>query len=169
MKNVFFDIETLGLNAWYGDKVTCICAQTEDDEVFQGVMKHKGNEYELINDFFKWLINLNYDYNIQLVSKNGKMFDIPFLCARMTLSSEYVEQTIINEVLNMPHFDLQEITYKRISLDDMAKMYGIKGKSGHGLQAIKDWKNKAYNKLRSYCANDVRVTKEVYEKYTENK
>jgi len=25
------DIETTGLNAWYGDKVTCICAKTLDN------------------------------------------------------------------------------------------------------------------------------------------
>jgi hypothetical protein len=26
-KHITFDIETTGLNAWYGDRVTCICAK----------------------------------------------------------------------------------------------------------------------------------------------
>ena len=36
-------------------------------------------------------------------------------------------------------------------------------KSGDGLQAITWWKNGEINKIRKYCLDDVKITKEIYE------
>ena len=51
----------------------------------------------------------------------------------------------------------------RISLDAVAQeTLGI-GKTGDGLDAIKYFKNKQLEKLKSYCLNDVAVTRDVYD------
>jgi len=52
---------------------------------------------------------------------------------------------------------------RRISLNRVASgTLGTK-KSGHGLDAITWWKNGEIEKIRKYCEDDVRITKEVYE------
>jgi DEAD/DEAH box helicase domain-containing protein len=51
----------------------------------------------------------------------------------------------------------------RIKLDDVATATLGMGKSGHGLQAVEFWKKGELDKLRDYCLQDVRVTRDVYE------
>lgn len=51
----------------------------------------------------------------------------------------------------------------RIKLDDVAHATLGVGKSGHGLMAVEYWKKGELDKLKEYCLQDVRVTKDVYE------
>jgi DEAD/DEAH box helicase domain-containing protein len=51
----------------------------------------------------------------------------------------------------------------RVKLDDVAHATLGIGKSGHGLMAVEYWKKGEIDKLREYCLQDVRVTKDVYE------
>jgi DEAD/DEAH box helicase domain-containing protein len=51
----------------------------------------------------------------------------------------------------------------RIKLDDVAHGCLGVGKSGNGLQAIEFFRRGEIDKLRDYCLQDVKVTKEVYE------
>jgi DEAD/DEAH box helicase domain-containing protein len=51
----------------------------------------------------------------------------------------------------------------RVKLDDVAHATLGTGKSGHGLQAVEFWKKGEIDKLRDYCLQDVRVTRDVYE------
>lgn len=51
----------------------------------------------------------------------------------------------------------------RIKLDDVAHGSLGTGKSGNGLQAIEFFRRGEIDKLREYCLQDVKVTKEVYE------
>lgn len=51
----------------------------------------------------------------------------------------------------------------RVKLDDVAQATLGVGKSGHGLMAVEYWKNGEIEKLRDYCLQDVRVTRDVYE------
>lgn len=66
-----------------------------------------------------------------------------------------------------PSLDLLEEIAKalgfRVKLDDVASATLGYGKSGHGLQAIEFFRKGEIDKLRSYCLDDVKVTKEVYE------
>ena len=51
----------------------------------------------------------------------------------------------------------------RIKLDDVAQATLGVGKSGHGLMAVEYWRKGEIDKLREYCLQDVRVTRDVYE------
>ena len=51
----------------------------------------------------------------------------------------------------------------RLKLDDVAHGSLGVGKSGNGLQAIEFFRRGEIDKLREYCLQDVKVTKEVYE------
>ena len=52
---------------------------------------------------------------------------------------------------------------RRLKLDDVAHGSLGTGKSGNGLQAIEYFRKGEMDKLRDYCLQDVKVTKEVYE------
>jgi DEAD/DEAH box helicase domain-containing protein len=52
---------------------------------------------------------------------------------------------------------------QRISLDILARTNLGTGKNGHGLEAIKLYKDGNWKKLEEYCLNDVKITKELYE------
>src|SRR5688572_32007520 len=61
---------------------------------------------------------------------------------------------------------MKEIEHKlgfRIKLVDVAHCSLGTGKSGNGLQAIEFFRRGEIDKLRDYCLQDVKVTKEVYE------
>jgi DEAD/DEAH box helicase domain-containing protein len=70
-------------------------------------------------------------------------------------------------VSKLNRFDILEEIYKglgfRIKLDNLAQATLGVGKSGSGLQAIELYKNGQIDELRSYCLDDVKITKELYE------
>ena len=159
------------MNPWYGDRITCICAKDSDGNRFSCV---NDDEDMIIGEFYKWLCHLRFYSKIDdyfLVSKNGKQFDIPFILTRecwLLLNTDWImDEDDSFALINCRHFDLQEITDKRISLNDMAKLLGCKLKSGKGKDAINLWENGEYGRLKEYCMNDVDVTEEVYLKYME--
>jgi len=77
------------------------------------------------------------------------------------------------DIMKLPTIDLMvEIERRighRIKLDDVAHATLGIGKSGHGLQAVEFWRNGELDKLKDYCLQDVRITKDVYEKALNDK
>ena len=59
--------------------------------------------------------------------------------------------------------DIEKVIGFRVKLDDVAHASLGVGKSGNGLQAIEFFRRGEIDKLREYCFQDVKVTKEVYE------
>lgn len=71
------------------------------------------------------------------------------------------------DIMKLPTVDLlMEIEKKlgfRVKLDDVAHATLGVGKSGHGLMAVEYWKKGEIDKLKEYCLQDVRITRDVYE------
>jgi DEAD/DEAH box helicase domain-containing protein len=65
--------------------------------------------------------------------------------------------------------DIEKVLGYRVKLDDVAHGSLGVGKSGNGLQAIEFFRRGEIDKLRDYCLQDVKVTKEVYEYGLKNK
>jgi len=59
--------------------------------------------------------------------------------------------------------EIEKVIGFRVKLDDVAHASLGTGKSGNGLQAIEFFRRGEIDKLRDYCLQDVKVTKEVYE------
>jgi uncharacterized protein YprB with RNaseH-like and TPR domain len=166
MIKIFIDIETTGLNPWYDNQVTCICAEATNNENFKEVSY---DEEKLLKNFFDWIQQFSPE-SACLVLANGKDFDIPFLSAR---ASKYFLKKYFWSLIKFPIFDLCTDTiqgeYGKISLNKLAKLYGIKQKLANGKDAIRWFKEKNYSQILRYCEDDVRITKEVYEKFNQIK
>jgi len=71
------------------------------------------------------------------------------------------------DFMKFPTLDIMKEIEKaigfRVKLDDVAHGSLGEGKSGNGLQAIEFFRRGEIDKLREYCLQDVKVTKEVYE------
>src|SRR5262249_10634697 len=76
------------------------------------------------------------------------------------------------DLMKLPTVDLLVEIEKRIGfrvkLDDVAHATLGVGKSGHGLQAVEFWRKGEIQKLKDYCLQDVRVTRDVYEYALQN-
>ena len=158
---IVFDIETTGLNP-LDSEITCICAKTKDGNNYEGCHT---NEKGLIKDFIKWVLS---EKSNLLISANGKDFDIPFIFMRAFLNR--IDLCDVLYLKKLEHFDIiNDITDKKISLNNLAKLYGFELKSGNGINAIKLFEDRKLKELMEYCMDDVLLTEKVYLKYLEIK
>lgn len=87
-------------------------------------------------------------------------------------TSEHFDMPLLNkyypgDLTKIKHLDiLKEIktTYgRRMKLDQLAEGTLGKKKSGNGFDAVKWWKTGEIDKIRQYCIDDVKITKEIYD------
>jgi DEAD/DEAH box helicase domain-containing protein len=78
-----------------------------------------------------------------------------------------MQEYYTGDLMKLPTIDLLVEIEKRIGhrvkLDDVAHATLGVGKSGHGLQAVEFWKKGEIEKLKDYCLQDVKITRDVYE------
>ncbi|MBM5789669.1 hypothetical protein FJZ23_01075 [Candidatus Parcubacteria bacterium] len=71
------------------------------------------------------------------------------------------------DFFSFSNLDLLEEIHKalgfRLKLDDVAAATVGTRKAGHGLQAVEWWKQGEIQKIKDYCLQDVKVTRDVYE------
>jgi DEAD/DEAH box helicase domain-containing protein len=58
--------------------------------------------------------------------------------------------------------EIQKSAGRRMKLSQLAEGTLGVGKSGSGLEAILWWKNGEIEKIRKYCLDDVRITRDLY-------
>jgi len=90
-----------------------------------------------------------------IIGFNIKKFDWPVL-----------EPYYPGNIKNLPTLDLLEIVKDkagfRLRLDDLAVATLGRRKSGHGLQAVKFYKEGRLEELAAYCLDDVVITRDLY-------
>jgi len=91
-----------------------------------------------------------------IVGYNSDHFDIPLL-----------DKYYPGDLRKIKSLDLlkevERAAGKKIRLDAIAEGTLGKKKSGSGLEAIDWWKTGEIEKIRRYCEDDVRITKEIYD------
>jgi len=91
-----------------------------------------------------------------LVGYNSNHFDIPLL-------NKYYP----GDLTQIKSIDLLEEIRKslgrRLRLDSVAEATIGSKKSGHGLQAVKWWREGKIDEIKKYCEQDVRVTKKIFD------
>jgi len=151
MRAITFDIETKSTSFVRGR----IDASTMELTVV-GIHDSATNEYTsyLKEDLPKlWPIIEGAD---MLIGFNSDSFDIPIL-----------NRYYAGDLSKMRSLDLLVEVYKvlgrRVRLQSLAEATLGKGKKGDGLQAMEWWDQGLYDKVREYCIEDVRITRELYD------
>ena len=151
MRKIVFDIETKNFFYDVGKRdaslldLSIVCIYDSETNEYGSFL-----EEELPN---LWPIIEKADV---LIGYNSDHFDIPLL-------NKYYP----GDLTKIKSLDLlQEIKKslgRRLKLDGGAKETLGEGKIGHGADAMMWWKNGEIEKLRKYCLDDVRITKEIYD------
>lgn len=92
-----------------------------------------------------------------VVGFNQRRFDLPVL--QPYFKHLDLQQLPLLDILE----ELQKILGHRVKLDSVAQATLDTHKSGHGMDAIRYWNTGELEKLKKYCLDDVRITKEIYE------
>jgi len=91
-----------------------------------------------------------------IIGFNIKRFDLPVL-----------EPYLSIPIHSLPTLDIMEevvrVTGHRVSLNSVAQATLGEVKSGSGLDAIRLFREGKMEKLKRYCLDDVRITREIYE------
>ncbi len=151
MRKIFFDIETqnifqdVGSNNPADLSISLLAIYDSGTESYDSFLHTELSRL--------WPIIESAD---ALVTFNGDHFDIPLL--NKYYSGDLTKIKSIDLLKEM-----QKSAGRRMKLDQIAEgTLGTK-KSGHGLDAITWWKNGEIEKIRKYCIDDVRITKELYD------
>lgn len=155
-----FDIETTGLDA-NRNRVTVVCTQdfcTGKRVAYEfarcdGVEDHEQLVKEMVSAF---------DAASSLCAFNGIRFDIPFLKTAFSLDAEKVQAWVFktSDILEFSRL----IFSSTFSLDLLCKHNNIKTKSASGLEAVRMAANAEWDRLRDYCADDVRILCDLYQR-----
>jgi len=151
MNYIVFDIETTDTLPYLNEKTVPTL-----DIAILGAYDSRTDKYtsytaeELVNF---WPLIENTD---ALIGFNSDTFDIPLL-------NKYYP----GDLTNMKSIDLLTDVYKslgrRIRLNNLAEATLGEGKSANGLIAIEWWQKGEVQKVRDYCLQDVKVTKDLFE------
>lgn len=91
-----------------------------------------------------------------LIGYNSDSFDIPLL-------NKYYpgDLTKIRSIDLM--VEVQKVLGRRIRLQSLAEATLKVGKSGNGLDSVRWWNEGLYEKVRMYCIQDVKITRDLYD------
>lgn len=156
MKKVVFDIETSNIFQEVGSNNPADLSIS-----VVGLYEYEGDRYStfLVEEFPKlWPILEGAD---MFITFNGDHFDIPLL-------NKYYS----GDLLKIKSLDIlkemQKSAGRRMKLDQIAEgTFGI-NKQGYGLDAVRWWREGEIEKVKKYCLDDVRITKQVYEYALQN-
>jgi len=161
MKKIVFDIETKNIFQDVGSN------RPEDLDIsVVGVYDYETGQYQsFTQEEFPAMWEI-FKKSSMLITFNGDHFDIPLL-------NKYYKKAGLGDLNEIYSLDLlKEIrnSYgRRMRLDQIAEgTFGI-NKSGNGLEAVTWWRQGEIEKIRKYCLDDVKITKDVYEYAIKNK
>lgn len=150
MRKVVFDIETKdgGPNGKLDPlklEISVLCAYDSETNSYHSYLEEELPKFWPILEKTDLLIGYNSDY-----------FDIPLLNKYYPGDLNHIKSL---DLLN----EIRKASGKRIRLDAVAEGTLGKQKTAHGLQAVEWWKQGEIEKIKEYCLNDVKITKELYD------
>jgi len=151
MRKIVFDIETKDARKINGRldplelEISVLCIHDSETDTYHTYLEGELPELWKILETTDLLIGYNSDY-----------FDIPLL------NKYYPGDLKSIKSLDLLR-EIKKSIGRRIRLDAVAEGTLGKRKSAHGLQAVEWWKQGEVEKVKKYCLNDVKITKEIYE------
>ncbi len=148
---VVIDIETSNTFQDVGSR------DTDDLKVsVVGVYTYNNNQFKTYTEEelpSLWAILEHAD---RIIGYNHRSFDMP------VLNNYYSGDCTSFPLLDMMEQVADALGY-RAKLDDLAEGTLHERKSGHGLDAVKWWHAGEKEKVKKYCLDDVRLTRDLYE------
>ena len=149
MRKIVFDIETTGQSFGSPDftnqELTIVSIWDSETKKFSSYFKDELPKLWGIFERADIIIGYNSDH-----------FDIPIL-------NKYYQ----SDLTKIKSIDLlkevRAVLGRRLKLDNIAEATLGTGKIASGMDAVKWFAQGEFEKLREYCEDDVRVTKEIYE------
>jgi DEAD/DEAH box helicase domain-containing protein len=157
VKKIVFDIETKNIFTDVGSSnpvdldISMVCTYDYDTNTYDSFLEE---------DFPRlWKL---LELATMLITFNGDHFDIPLLNKYCPYDLTKIRSLdLLKEIRNAYG--------RRMKLDQIAQgTFGIQ-KSGNGLEAVAWWRTGEIEKIRKYCIDDVKITKDVYEFALKNK
>lgn len=140
-KNSFFDVGSYDASKL---DISVVGVYIAEDDKFICYDEHELDQLWPVLERATRIIGFNligFDYPVMQKSYNGKL-------------SDFTTLDILYEFKKSHSF--------RIKLDSLAKDSLGVGKSGDGLQAIKFYEEGKIDELKSYCLDDVRITRDLF-------
>lgn len=155
MRQVFFDVETKNafdeVGGYFPDRLEPSFVGVCVRDGFEG----KGEMVEIFEQDLPKLWSIFETADV-LIGFNSIGFDM-----------EVLRPLYPGKVDDLPQLDLmlkfKEATGHRISLESIAQVTLGRGKTGHGLDAIKYYRTGRLRELASYCLMDVELTRDIYD------
>ncbi len=150
MRRITFDIETTGEMRggsidFTTQELTIVGVHDSETDSYSSYLKEELTKLWPLMESADILIGYNSDH-----------FDIPILNKYYAGDLSKIKSVdLLKEIKN--------VLGRRLRLDSVAEATLGKGKIGHGLDATKWWKEGKIDKIREYCLDDVRITKELYD------
>lgn len=151
MKKIVFDIETKNIFTDVGSNnpvdldLSVVCIYDSETDLYSSYIEEELPKLWLILEKADMLIGFNSDH-----------FDIPILNKYYSGDLSKIKSLdLLKEVKNS--------LGRRIKLDTLAEATLGRNKTGHGLEALKWWRQGQIQKVRDYCIEDVRITKDLYD------
>lgn len=157
MRKITFDLETknffqdVGSNDPADLDISVVCIHDSLTDEYTSYLEKDFNKL--------WPILEQADV---LITWNGDHFDIPLL------NKYYPGDLTKIKSLDLMK-EVQKVLGRRLKLDSVGEATLGRNKTGHGSDAIIWWQSGEIDKLISYCIEDVRLTKELYDYATTNK
>ncbi len=151
MRKIVFDIETKNIFSDVGSNdptdldLSVVCIYDSETDSYSSYIEEELPKLWPILEKADMLIGFNSDH-----------FDIPVLNKYYSGNLNKIKSLdILKEVKNS--------LGRRIKLDTLAEATLGRNKTSHGLEALKWWRNGEIQKVRDYCIEDVRITKDIYD------
>ncbi len=166
-RNVFVDIETVALDpndekgALSGatGRVVCIGLLIDDGHTINEEMLIDVDERRLLQEFWE-----RVEAGDVFIGHHVFGFDLPFIRQRCWINDVRPSRRIdlrrfyTNDVIDTMQLWSNWGTTKPISLDTLGGVLGVGGKTGHGTAVAAWWASGDFDRIASYCADDVRLT-----------
>ncbi len=151
MKKIVFDIETRNAFSDVGRNDPSLL-----DISIVGLYDYETDTYKAFTQEEFPQMWPYFEHADMIIGFNSNHFDTPLLNKYYPGDLAKIKSLDILE-------KVRESLGRRVGLASIAEATLGYGKSGHGLEAIEWWKQGEIQKIKEYCLQDVKVTKEVYE------
>lgn len=142
-KNTFQDVG--GEQNIHKLEASLVGVYSYDKDAYLGLLEH---EFDQLDELFRGAE--------LIIGFATNRFDIPVLRKYTSVDIKRIKSLDMFE-------EVQKRLGRRVGLGVLCEANLKIGKTGHGLDAIEYYKNGEIERLKKYCLNDVKITKDLYE------